>query len=152
MPEERNDNGDLSAGEAAPDGSWVRPLTRSAGASSATFHLPADVTTRAVYHRTVEEHWCVVSGTGRLWIAEVSSASPTHTEGDRTPLRWSQRVLAPGVTAYLPVGAVFQFQAETDLVVFGVTVPAWPGDDEAVVVDGPHEPTVSAPVRSAGLK
>jgi mannose-6-phosphate isomerase-like protein (cupin superfamily) len=38
----------------------------------------------------------------------------------------------------LPVGTRFQFRAEPDssLHIVGVTMPPWPGDDEAVVVEG----------------
>jgi mannose-6-phosphate isomerase-like protein (cupin superfamily) len=51
----------------APDGSDVRVLLRLAGGSMAHFTLPPGTTSRAVRHRTVEEIWYVVAGTGEMW-------------------------------------------------------------------------------------
>jgi mannose-6-phosphate isomerase-like protein (cupin superfamily) len=52
--------------------------------------------------------------------------------------------LEPGVALTIPLGTRFQFRAVGDepLRIVGVTMPPWPGDDEAVPVDGPWDPTV----------
>lgn len=45
--------------------------------------------------------------------------------------------LAPGTSLTIPVGTHFQFRAGNDgFSAFGVTVPPWPGEDEAVFVEG----------------
>ena len=46
--------------------------------------------------------------------------------------------LRPGVAVSIPVGTSFQFRAAagTEVAVVGVTMPPWPGDDEAVAVPG----------------
>jgi mannose-6-phosphate isomerase-like protein (cupin superfamily) len=51
--------------------------------------------------------------------------------------------LQPGVALTIPVGTRFQFRAtgREPLTIVGVTMPPWPGADEAVAVDGPWEPT-----------
>ncbi|HVZ08830.1 hypothetical protein [Rhodopila sp.] len=48
----------------APDGAEVRVLLARAGGSMAHFRLPAGQVSRAVRHRTVEEIWYILSGTG----------------------------------------------------------------------------------------
>jgi mannose-6-phosphate isomerase-like protein (cupin superfamily) len=77
-----------------------------------------------VAHRTVEEVWYVVSGQGRMWR--------------RLGEREETVALRPGTSLNLPVGTRFQFRAEGNepLVAVGVTMPPWPGEDEAYEVAG----------------
>src|SRR5262249_4339870 len=114
----------------APDGSDVRLLPRVAGGSMAHFTLALGVTSRAVTHRTVEEIWFVVGGRGERWRAAAE--------------REEVVAMTPGVALTIPVGTRFQFRAtgREALTAVAVTMPPWPGDEEAVVVDGPWEPTV----------
>jgi mannose-6-phosphate isomerase-like protein (cupin superfamily) len=108
----------------APDGSEVRLLVEGTRASMAQFKLPAGHTSSAVAHRTVEELWYVVSGRGQMWRKTESDEDIVH--------------LLPGVSLSIPQGAHFQFRTvgEETLEVIGVTVPAWPGTDEAYPVEG----------------
>lgn len=114
----------------APDGSDVRVLAATARAGTALFTLPPHAVARAVAHRTVDEIWHVLAGSGRLWRR-------LGTAEDMADLR-------PGLTLTLPVGTMFQFRCDgtVPLVVFGVTVPPWPGADEAYPVAGPWTPSV----------
>jgi mannose-6-phosphate isomerase-like protein (cupin superfamily) len=50
----------------------------------------------------------------------------------------------PGLSLTIPLGTHFQFRAlgAEPLAAVGVTMPPWPGDDEAVHVAGEWEPTV----------
>ena len=116
----------------APDGTAVRLLLALAGGSLAHFELPAGAVSHAVTHRTVEELWYVVSGCGALWR--------------RNGTRESVETLAPGVAATIPLGTAFQFRAEPEapLAFVAVTMPPWPGMEEAVAVEGPWTPTVAA--------
>lgn len=111
--------------ELAPDGSIVRPLLGLAGATMAHFALATGGASRAVAHRTVEELWFVLAGRGELW----------RKQGSREEIV----VLEPGVCASLPRGTHFQFRASATQAVeiVAVTVPRWPGDEEAEFVDGP---------------
>jgi len=108
----------------APDGSEVRLLVRGDRASMAQFKLPAGHTASAVAHRTVEELWYVVSGSGQMW----------RSQGEQEDIV----ELLPGVSLSIPVRTHFQFRATGPeaLVVIGVTVPSWPGAEEAYSVDG----------------
>jgi len=113
----------------APDGSEVRLLCQVAGGSMAHFSLPPGAVSKPVAHRTVAEVWFVVAGRGRMW----------RRLGDRE----ETVALAPGVSITIPVGTRFQFRcdgAET-LAAVGVTMPPWPGMDEAYPVEGVWAPT-----------
>jgi mannose-6-phosphate isomerase-like protein (cupin superfamily) len=109
----------------APDGSDVRVLLGLAGGGMAHFELGAGQTARAIRHRTVEEVWFVLSGRGEMW----------RKQGERE----ETVVLEAGVCLTIPVGTHFQFRAEASgpLAAIGVTMPPWPGEDEAVPVSGP---------------
>ena len=54
--------------------------------------------------------------------------------------------IGPGVAVTIPLGARFQFRAEeaAPLAFLAITMPPWPGMDEAVAVEGPWTPTVPA--------
>ena len=116
----------------APDGTAVRLLLSLAGGSMAHFDLPAGAVSHAVTHRTVEEIWFVVSGRGSIWRSQegVENIEP----------------LAPGTSLTIPLGTAFQFRAEAGLALafVAITMPPWPGTDEALPAQGPWIPTVAA--------
>ena len=114
----------------APDGSAVRLLCATARGSMAHFTLAPGAVSKAVVHRTVEEIWYVTRGVGRMW--RKSGAREEVTE------------LAAGVSISIPVGTRFQFRCDgrEPLEAVAVTMPPWPGADEATVVAGPWTPTV----------
>jgi mannose-6-phosphate isomerase-like protein (cupin superfamily) len=115
----------------APDGSEVRVLLAGGGGSMAHFRLPAGQVSRAVRHRTVEEIWYVVSGSGEMWRGAGKDQSFA--------------TLAPGVCLTIPVGVAFQFRAGIDVALeaVGVTMPPWPGMDEAAPAEGPWKETAN---------
>ena len=108
----------------APDGSEVRILAATTRGSMAQFTLPPGAVSKAVAHRTVEEVWLVTHGTGQMW----------RRLGDNEVLV----ELRPGISVAIPVGAQFQFRNDGDepLHCVGVTMPPWPGMDEAYEVEG----------------
>jgi mannose-6-phosphate isomerase-like protein (cupin superfamily) len=116
----------------APDGTAVRLFLSLAGGSMAHFELPAGAVSHAVAHRTVEEIWFVVSGRGSIWRRQESV----------------ERIdpLAAGTALTIPLGTAFQFRAEGDsaLAFLAITMPPWPGMDEALPAQGPWAPTVAA--------
>ena len=116
----------------APDGTAVRLLLSLSGGSMAHFELPAGAVSHAVTHRTVEEIWFVVSGRGAIWRrqGDVESTAP----------------LGPGTSLTIPLGTAFQFRADAGsaLAFVAITMPPWPGVDEAVSVRGPWAPTAAA--------
>ena len=109
----------------APDGSEVRLLCALLRGSMAAFTLKPGAVSKAVVHRTVEELWFIASGRGRMWRRSTDGEDVVE--------------LAAGVSVSIPVGTWFQFRCDGDepLVAVGVTMPPWPGGDEAMFVDGP---------------
>jgi mannose-6-phosphate isomerase-like protein (cupin superfamily) len=108
----------------APDGSEVRVLLSLAGGSMAHFRLAAGNVSRAVRHRTVEEIWYVLAGRGEFWRAA----------GEREAIV----PVAAGTCLTVPVGTAFQFRAGAAgaLEAVAITMPPWPGPEEAEFVAG----------------
>ena len=83
---------------------------------------------RPVRHRTVEEVWYFLSGSGEVWL-----------DGETRPVR-------AGETVVIPTGVAFQFRTVGDeaLRFLCFTSPPWPGDDEAIAAGegGLGSPTV----------
>ena len=114
----------------APDGSAVRLLAGTRNGGMAHFSLGARQVSRAVAHKTVEEIWYFIRGAGRMW----------RRLGDQE----ETAAVSVGVSVTIPVGTRFQFRSDTDepLEAVAVTLPPWPGSDEARLVVGPWKPTV----------
>lgn len=113
----------------APDGSEVRVLCATAQGSMAQFRLAPGMVAKAVAHRTVEEIWYVIAGKGRMWRKD-------HDYEEVTPLE-------PGVSLTIPAGMAFQFccNGAAPLDIVAVTMPPWPGADEACLVEGKWTPS-----------
>jgi mannose-6-phosphate isomerase-like protein (cupin superfamily) len=112
----------------APDGSDVRVLLRTANGSMAHFELAAGRASDPIRHRTVEEIWYVLAGTGEIW----------RKQGEREEIV----PLVPGTCITIPRGTHFQFRASAAaaLSAIGITMPPWPGADEAIAVAGIWRP------------
>jgi mannose-6-phosphate isomerase-like protein (cupin superfamily) len=114
----------------APDGCEVRLLATTSRGSMAHFMLLPGQISKAVVHRTVEEVWYFLGGRGRMWrrLADQEKITPVR----------------PGVSLAIPTGACFQLRNDGDepLAAVAVTMPPWPGADEARFVDGPWPASV----------
>lgn len=108
----------------APDGSDVRLLVQGSRGSMAHFQLAPGRTSEAVAHLTVEEIWYFLAGRGEMWRKLDNREEITE--------------VYPGMSINIPVGAYFQFRALGDkaLEAVAVTIPPWPGRDEAYDVPG----------------
>ncbi len=124
----------------APDGSEVRLLlTDEHGATRCSVvevSIAAGQASRPVRHRTVEEAWYVLAGSGEVWRCPPTAA----------PAKVAPVAVSPGDALVIPTGWVFQFRADPDdaLRFICVTTPPWPGMDEAVAVveSGAWPPTL----------
>jgi mannose-6-phosphate isomerase-like protein (cupin superfamily) len=114
----------------APDGSEVRLLAVAQRGSMAQFSLPTARISAAVCHRTVEELWYFTGGSGKLWRKSKTAEETID--------------IHPGVSISIPAGTHFQFRCDSPepLQAIGVTMPPWPGMDEAFVVAGIWKPSV----------
>lgn len=111
----------------APDGSEIRLLPITENGSMVHVTLNAWQVSLPIAHKTVEEIWYVLSGKGEIW----------RKFGEKEKVT----TLRPGCSLTIPVGTHFQFRNTDDapLEIILVTMPPWPGDDEAYVVAGPWE-------------
>jgi len=115
----------------APDGSEIRLLIDErhlvSGASVVEVTLPAGQVSRPVWHRTVEEVWYMLEGEGQVW----------RCPPDAGPACGSAAQVGAGDALGIPRGWRFQFSASTGgpLRFLCVTIPPWPGADEAQPAD-----------------
>jgi mannose-6-phosphate isomerase-like protein (cupin superfamily) len=112
----------------APDGSQVRILLSLAGGSMAHFELAPGLASIPVAHRTVEELWYILDGRGEMWRRD--------SEGE------AEVEIDAGISLSIPAGTAFQFRCTgvKSLTAVAITMPPWPGEDEAYVVEGKWEP------------
>jgi mannose-6-phosphate isomerase-like protein (cupin superfamily) len=113
----------------APDGSEVRVLCQVPRGGLAIFSLPPRAVAKPVAHRTVEEVWYILSGSGRMWRKLGGCEEIVE--------------LSPGISLTIPTGTHFQFRCDggEPLNAIGATMPPWPGESEASLVDGIWQPT-----------
>ena len=122
----------VKASDVAPDGTDVRTLLHLGGGSFAHFELAPGKISNAVTHRTIEEIWYFLGGRGEMW----------RKQGDREEIVPVEK----GVCVTIPLSTRFQFRSYgyEPLAVVMVTMPPWPGGDEAYQVEGRWEPSVTA--------
>jgi mannose-6-phosphate isomerase-like protein (cupin superfamily) len=108
----------------APDGSDVRVLLGLVGGGLAHFELAPSKTSAAVRHKTVDEIWYFLDGRGEMW----------RRQGEREEIV----AVEAGSCITIPRGTDFQFRSYgfSALSAVAVTMPPWPGPDEAIVVEG----------------
>ncbi len=108
----------------APDGSEIRELVGVEGGGMVHCTLPRGKTSIAVAHRTVEEVWYVLHGQGQVWRKQHGKESIVD--------------VSPGTALTIPLGASFQFRntGAEELCFIIVTIPPWPGEEEAFQVEG----------------
>ncbi len=113
----------------APDGSRIRELVAVAGGSPVHCTLPLRAVSKAVVHATVDEVWYCLAGQGQVWRQRAGAESVVDIE--------------PGVSLTIECGTHFQFRStgDEDLRLVIVTMPPWPGADEARRVSDRWPPT-----------
>ena len=113
----------------SPLGAHIRFLMDGTHGNMIHSTVPPGMVGRACCFRTIDEYWFVLAGAGELW-----RRAPDGRE--------SLTRLVPGVTVDIPLGTSFQYRCTGDeaLVFTCTAMPPWPGDEEALIVDGPWEP------------
>lgn len=112
----------------SPAGAEVRILL--AGERGGMIHstvAPGQIN-RAAVHSTVSEFWFILSGEGQIWRRDDAGEEIT--------------ALRTGVSVDIPVGTAFQYRCDggEPLKFICVTMPPWPGQQEATIIDGPWRP------------
>jgi mannose-6-phosphate isomerase-like protein (cupin superfamily) len=115
----------------SPLGSHIRFLLDGPHGNMIHATVPPGMVGRACRFRTIEEYWYILSGEGEIW-----RRSPDGQESVTT--------LIPGVCIDIPMGTAFQYRCSgtAPLLCIVTAMPPWPGDDEAVIIDGPWVPHV----------
>ena len=108
----------------APDGSEIRLLLDMKGGGLCHCTLPPSGISTAKHHKSVEEIWYFIGGKGRVWRKQGDKEKVVNVE--------------PGVCVTIPPNTHFQFRNDGDvnLTFVIVTMPPWPGKEEAV--DSPN--------------
>lgn len=116
----------------SPAGAEVRSLIEGQTGGMIHSTVPPGQVNRAAVHATVSEFWFVLSGEGRIWRRDGTGEQTT--------------ALTTGVTIDIPVGTAFQYRCDgpAPLEFLCVTMPPWPGETEATIIEGPWTP--NAPV------
>ena len=113
----------------SPAGAEIRYLMEGGTGNLIPAAVPPGQVNRATVHATVSEIWHVLSGAGQIWRRYGTAEETT--------------VLEPGVSIDIPVGTAFQYRCtgSSPLQFLCVSMPPWPGDNEATVIEGPWRPT-----------
>ena len=116
----------------SPAGAEIRFLMHGETGDIIHSTVPPGQVNRATVHATVSEFWHVLSGAGQIWRRDATGEATTD--------------LVPGLTIDIPVGTAFQYRCTgaEPLRFLCMTMPPWPGDTEATIIEGPWEP--NAPV------
>jgi mannose-6-phosphate isomerase-like protein (cupin superfamily) len=110
--------------ELAPDGSEIRLLLKTRGASMVHCTLPAGKVSIPVYHQTVEELWYFISGEGEVWRKNDQQEAVTPVKA--------------GISLSILLGTSFQFRntGKEPLCFIIATMPTWPGPGEDIETKG----------------
>ena len=112
----------------SPAGAEVRYLIGGGTGDMIHSTVPSGQVNRATVHATVSEFWYVLSGEGQIWRRDGTGEETT--------------VLTAGVSIDIPVGTAFQYRCTgiDPLEFLCITMPRWPGDEEAAFITGPWTP------------
>ena len=113
----------------SPAGAETRYLMEGETGNMIHSTVPPGQVNRATVHATVSEFWHVLSGAGQIWRRDGAGEETT--------------VLETGVSIDIPVGTAFQYRCTgVDTLQFlCISMPRWPADKEATVIEGPRKPT-----------
>lgn len=112
----------------SPAGAEIRLLIEGETGGMIHSTVPPGQVNRATVHATVSEFWHVLAGEGQIWRRNATGEQTT--------------VLTPGVTIDIPVGTAFQYRCTgpAPLEFLCITMPPWPGEQEATIIEGPWTP------------
>jgi mannose-6-phosphate isomerase-like protein (cupin superfamily) len=111
----------------SPAGAEVRILVEGETGSMIHSTVRPGQVNRATVHATVSEFWYVLSGQGQIWRRDANREETTD--------------LVRGVSLDIPVGTAFQYRCTGEPLQFlCISMPRWPGAQEATIIEGPWEP------------
>ena len=113
----------------SPAGAEIRHLIDGETGNMIHATVPPGQVNRAEVHATVSEFWHILSGEGQIWRRDAGREETTE--------------LRAGISIDIPVGTAFQYRCTgtEPLTFLCITMPRWPGHQEATMIDGPWTPT-----------
>lgn len=114
----------------SPAGADIRFIMDGTTGNMIHSTVPAGQVNRATVHATVSEFWYVLEGEGEIWRRDATDENVTH--------------LTAGISIDIPVGTAFQYRntGSQPLKFICISMPPWPGDDEASHLEGAWTPTL----------
>jgi len=114
----------------SPAGAEIRFLVDGKTGNMIHSTVPPYQVNKATVHATVSEFWYVLEGRGEIWRDDDAENCVT--------------VLVPGTAIDIPVGTAFQYRnvSDVDLKFICIAMPPWPGDSEAIYVEGIWQSTI----------
>ena len=114
----------------SPAGADIRFIMDGTTGNMIHSTVPPHQTNRATVHATVSEFWYILEGRGEIWRDNGTESAVTS--------------LVSGTSIDIPVGTSFQYRniSDCDLKFICIAMPPWPGDGEAMHVDGIWQPTI----------
>lgn len=114
----------------SPAGADIRFIMDATTGNMIHSTVPPRQINRATVHATVSEFWFVLEGIGEIWRKDAQEERVTRLE--------------TGVSIDIPVGTAFQYRniGDVDLKFICISMPPWPGDQEASHLDGAWPPTI----------
>lgn len=108
----------------APDGSEIRLLPTMKGGGLCHVTLLPFAVSKAVSHKSVEEIWYFIQGKGQVWRKNGTKNEIVEVKS--------------GTSITIPPQTSFQFKntGNQPLIFLDVTMPPWPGPQEATEVKG----------------
>ena len=113
----------------SPAGAEIRYLIEGDTGNMIHSTVPPGQVNRAAVHATVSEFWHVLSGEGQIWRRDATGEATAD--------------LRSGVSIDIPVGTAFQYRCVgmEPLEFLCISMPRWPGAEEATIIEGPWKPT-----------
>ena len=114
----------------SPAGADIRFIMDGTTGNMIHSTVPPGQINRATVHSTVSEFWYILEGHGEIW-RKVGAEERITT-------------LTSGVSIDIPKGTAFQYRnvGTEPLKFICISMPPWPGDQEASHLDGAWAPTI----------
>lgn len=114
----------------SPAGADIRFIMDGTTGNMIHSTVPVGQINKATVHATVSEFWHIFEGEGEIWRRNSDEERVTR--------------LVAGVSIDIPKGTAFQYRnvGKTPLKFICISMPPWPGDDEATHLQGTWEPTI----------
>jgi mannose-6-phosphate isomerase-like protein (cupin superfamily) len=114
----------------SPAGAEICFLMDGEGGNMIHSSVPPRQINKATVHKTVSEFLYILKGEGEIWRDNWEESSVT--------------TLVPKTTIDIPVGTSFQYRniGDSSLKFICISMPPWPGDEEATYIEGVWEQTI----------